>query len=56
MHFAVTHTVRTFHTEQQPIMVTYNSSADGHYISEKDCQAAGLPILQQSSKVFNRRK
>ena len=27
-------------------MVTYDSGADGHYISEKDWRQAGLPILQ----------
>ena len=26
-------------------MTTYNSGANGHYISEKDCRKAGLPIL-----------
>jgi len=30
-----------------PVMVTYNSGADGHYISEKDRRNAGLPILRQ---------
>jgi hypothetical protein len=30
---------------EQPIMVTYDSGADGHYISEKDQHKAGLPIL-----------
>ncbi len=29
----------------QPVMVTYDSGADGHYISEKDRRNAGLPIL-----------
>jgi len=28
-----------------PIMVTYDSGANGHYISEKDQRNAGLPIL-----------
>jgi hypothetical protein len=50
VHIAATHTVRTFHTVQQPIMVTYNSGTNRHYISENDCQTAGLPILKQSSK------
>jgi hypothetical protein len=27
------------------VMVTYDSGADGHYISEKDRRIAGLPIL-----------
>jgi hypothetical protein len=29
-----------------PVMVTYDSGADGHYISEKDRHNAGLPILR----------
>ena len=32
------------------VMITYNSGADGHYISEKDRKAAGLPILRPSTK------
>ncbi len=31
-------------------MVTYNSGADRHYISEKDRRKAGLPILQTSTQ------
>jgi hypothetical protein len=31
-------------------MMTYNSGADGHYISEKDCRKAGLPIIQKSTR------
>jgi hypothetical protein len=29
-----------------PVMVAYNSGADGHYLSKKDQRKAGLPILQ----------
>ncbi len=32
------------------VMVTYDSGADGHYISEQDWGKAGLPILCPSSK------
>ena len=32
-----------------PVMVTYDSGADGHYISEKDRRNAGLPILRPST-------
>jgi len=28
--------IRQFHSEQQALMVTYDSGADGHYISERD--------------------
>jgi hypothetical protein len=31
-------------------MVTYDSGADGHYISEKNQCKAGLPILQTSTR------
>jgi len=31
-------------------MVTYDSGADGHYISEKDRHNAGLPILRPSTR------
>jgi hypothetical protein len=33
-----------------PIMVTYDSGANGHYISEKDRHDAGLPILRPSPR------
>jgi hypothetical protein len=31
-------------------MITYDSGANGHYISEKDQREAGLPILQPSTQ------
>ena len=31
-------------------MITYDSGADGNYISKRDCVKAGLPILGQSSR------
>jgi hypothetical protein len=31
-------------------MITYDSGADGHYISEHDRIKAGLPILRRSNK------
>jgi hypothetical protein len=33
-----------------PVMVTYDSGADGHYISERDRRKAGLPILRTSTR------
>ncbi len=33
-----------------PVMVTYNSGAEGHYISEKDRCNAGKPILRPSTR------
>ena len=32
-------------------MLTYDSGADGHYISESDRKQAGLPILRPSTKL-----
>jgi len=34
----------------QPVMVTHDSGADRHYISEKDQRNAGLPILRPSTR------
>ena len=31
-------------------MMTYDSGADGHYFSKKDCKQAGLPIIRRSTK------
>ena len=52
MHFAPTAHVCTFHEAQQAqaITVTYDSGADGHYISEKDRARAHLPILRRSNR------
>ena len=46
VRFAKTRQVRTFSLQEHPIMVTYDSGADGHYISEHDRAKAGLPILR----------
>ncbi len=47
-----THTrVHQYSSDEQPIMVTYDSGADGHYISEKDQCKAGLPILRTSTRM-----
>ncbi len=32
-------------------MVTYDSGADGHYISKKGRRKAGLPILRTSTRT-----
>ncbi len=37
--------VHLFDKAETPIMITYNSGADGHYISKKDCHKAGLLII-----------
>ena len=42
--------VCTFQTAQHPIMLTYDSGADKHYISEADRAKARLPILRKSTR------
>ena len=48
--FATHNRVHQYSSNEQPIMVTYDSGADGHYISEKDRRKAGLPILRTSTR------
>jgi len=50
VQFATKAQICTYHTEQQAIMVTYDSGADGHYISEANQAKTRLPILRQSTK------
>jgi len=52
---AFNHTMKKFNKNKHvsftthPVMVTYDSGADGHYISKKDRCNAGLPILRPST-------
>ncbi len=48
--FATHNKVHQYINNEQPIMVTYDSGADGHYISEKDRCKASLPILRTSTR------
>ena len=50
VRFASKRTVRIFQDKDIAAMITYDSGADGHYISEHDRHNAGLPILKPSSK------
>jgi hypothetical protein len=46
VRFAKNNEVHLFDNAETPIMMTYDSGADGHYISKKDRRkAAGLPII-----------
>ncbi len=45
IRFAKHNEVHLFSNTETPIMVTYDSGADGHYISKKDRCKAGLPII-----------
>ena len=50
VRFANKPTIATFHDEEEAIMLTYDSGADGNYLSEEDRKKAGLPILRRSTK------
>ena len=50
MWFAKKTTVATFHDSDSAITITYDSRADGNYLSEIDRIKAGLPILHRSTK------
>ena len=43
-------TVARFHNKEEPIMITYDSGADNHYMSEADRIRFKFPILQLSHK------
>jgi len=43
--FAMTRQVRIFQDKEIAAMITYDSGADGHYLSERDRINVGLPIL-----------
>jgi hypothetical protein len=45
IRFAKHKEVHLFDNAETPIMMTYNSGANGHYISKKDRCKAGLPII-----------
>jgi hypothetical protein len=48
--FATTRQVRIFQDKEIAAMITYDSGADGHYLSERDRKNVGLPILRPSTK------
>jgi hypothetical protein len=50
IRFAKHNEVHLFDKAETPIMITYDSGANGHYISEKDRCKAGLPIIQKSTR------
>ena len=43
-------TVIRFHNEEEPIIITYDSDADNHYVSEAERIKLKLPILRPSHK------
>jgi hypothetical protein len=50
IRFAKNNEVHLFDNAETPTMITYDSGAGGHYISEKDRRKAGLPIILKSTK------
>ena len=51
VHFNDRAHIRTYqHTDAPTVFVTYDSGADGNYISEHDRRTARLPILRPSTK------
>jgi hypothetical protein len=50
VRFATNNKVHLFDNAETPIMITYDSGADGHYISEKDRRKVGLPIIQKCNR------
>jgi hypothetical protein len=50
VRFAKNNKVHLFDNAETPIMIMYDSGADGHYISKKDRRKAGLPIIQKFTR------
>jgi hypothetical protein len=50
VQFAMTRSVRTFDSEEEPIMFTYDSGADRNYMSEEHRRQTRAPILRKSHK------
>jgi hypothetical protein len=50
IRFAKNNKVHLFDKAETSIMITYDSGADGHYISKKDRRKAGLPIIRKSTR------
>jgi hypothetical protein len=50
VRFAKTHRILEFKTTEIAAMITYDSGADGNYVSERDWAAVGLPIIRESTK------
>ena len=42
--------VQIFDAGEEPVMITYDSGADGNYVREEDRARLGIPILRQSKR------
>jgi hypothetical protein len=50
VRFASHDSEQRYHHQDKPIMITYNSGADGNYLSKRYCVQSGLPILKASTR------
>ena len=50
VRFVMQPSVQRFDAGEESVVITYNSGADGNYVSEKDLARMGMPILQQSKR------
>jgi hypothetical protein len=50
VRFATQTQIRHYDSQATTPLITFNSGADDHYLSETDCLTAGLPILRPSSR------
>eukprot|EP00804_Cyclotella_cryptica_P009173 CCRYP_003220-RA/>CCRYP_003220-RA protein AED:0.54 eAED:0.54 QI:0/0/0/0.5/1/1/2/0/469 len=50
VRFAAHTQIRHFDSQATTPLITFDSGADSHYLSETDCLAAGLPILRSSTR------
>ena len=50
VRFATRNKTANFRSDDSATMITYDSGADGHYLSEADRKRARLPILRHSTK------
>ena len=48
--FAMQPLVQILDAGEEPVMITYDSGADGNYVSEEDRARLGMPILRQSKR------
>ena len=50
VRFAMQPLVQNFDVGEELVMITYDSGADGNYVSEEDRARLGMPILQESKR------
>ena len=50
VRFAMQPSVQRFDAGEEPLMITYDSGADGNYVSKEDQARLGMPTLRQSKR------